>query len=96
MITAAPTTARALLLVFVTGWILRGVYEWARTHFHVRPCVLCKSRFFCPKTCASFDPHVGVGACQNCDNERHLFFARPNGPIQCWACRREPNPETGA
>lgn len=96
MIAIAPNTIRTLVIAFMGGWVLRGALQWLRIHCHVRPCIFCRSRFVCPQNCASFDPHLGFGTCPNCGHERHLFVSRPQGPVQCWKCRLEPDPERGA
>lgn len=88
-----PSPIRTFALVFFAGWVLRGVHDWIRTHVHVRRCIFCRSRFVCPRDCHSFDPHLGFGTCLGCNRERHLFVARPQGPVRCWECRMEPNPE---
>lgn len=95
MIAVVPSTLRTFLLAFLAGWVLRGVRDWLHVHVHARPCVFCRSRFVCLRACASFDPHLGVGTCSSCGHRRHLFVARPQGPAQCWECRREPDPEHG-
>jgi hypothetical protein len=90
-----PSPIRTFVLVFLAGWVLRGVLDWLRVRFHVGACAFCQSRFVCPRNCASFDPHIGLGTCPSCGHERHLFVARPQGPVQCWECRLEPDPEHG-
>ena len=82
----------ATLLAFSGGVLAGELVRWIRS-VDWDPCFSCGKRFCDRKTCPRFDPHLGKDVCPRCGETRHLFARRPAGPVECWKCRGEPDPE---